>query len=651
MPASAIDTACVNTIKGLAMDAVQKANSGHPGMPMGCADMAYVLWTRFLKHDPSDPQWLDRDRFILSAGHGSMLLYSLLHLTGYDLPLEELRNFRQWGSKTPGHPEVGHTVGVETTTGPLGQGFANGVGMALAERVLRTRFGEDLVDHYTYAIVSDGDIMEGIASEAASLAGHLKLGKLVYLYDDNSITLDGSTDISFTEDRAARFAAMGWHVQTIDGHDHDAIAAAISEARSVLDMPSIVCCRTHIGHGSPNKQDSSSSHGAPLGEEEIVLTKQGLGMDPSQHFHISDEVRAHFVKSSALHQVTRMEWEHRLNESDVGEEFVNWFTPIDVDAVDWPEFEAGGSLATRKASHKALNAAAAVIPNLLGGSADLAGSNGSLISGEAFISGENFSARNLTFGVREHAMASMCNGMALHGGLLPYCATFLVFHDYMRPAVRLTSLMEQQVVYIYTHDSVFVGEDGPTHQPIEQLMALRLIPGLVDLRPADAAETVEAWKVALSRHNAPVALSLTRQGLPVFDRGECGSASGLAKGAYVMKDAENAQVVLIGTGSEVAVAMEAQAVLAEEGISARVVSMPSWKLFEEQDSAYQVEVLPAGVPRVSVEAGRTFGWERWTQGGASIGIDRFGASAPGAEVADKLGVNVSAVVEAAKALL
>ena len=651
MPASAIDTACVNTIKGLAMDAVQKANSGHPGMPMGCADMAYVLWTRFLKHDPSDPQWADRDRFVLSAGHGSMLLYSLLHLTGYDLPLEEIRNFRQWNSKTPGHPEVGHTAGVETTTGPLGQGFANGVGMALAERYLRTKFGEELVSHFTYAIVSDGDIMEGIASEAASLAGHLKLGKLVYLYDDNSITIDGSTDISFTEDRGARFAAMGWHVQTIDGHDHDAIAAAISAAREEADKPSIICCRTHIGHGSPNKQDSSSSHGAPLGEEEIALTKTGLGMDPSKHFDIPEEVRAHFVKSSTLHQVTRMEWEHRLQESGKGEDFVTWFAPVDVDAIDWPEFEAGGSIATRKASHKALNAAAAAVPQLLGGSADLAGSNGSLLTGESFISGDDFTARNLTFGVREHAMASMCNGMALHGGILPYCATFLVFHDYMRPAVRLTSLMQQQVVYIYTHDSVFVGEDGPTHQPIEQLMAMRLIPGLVDLRPADAAETVEAWKIALTRDDAPIALSLTRQGLPIYDRSVCGAASGLAKGAYVMMDSPNPSVVLIATGSEVAVAMGAREALAAEGISARVVSMPSWKLFEEQDRAYQSEVLPVGVPRVSVEAGRTFGWERWTHGGASVGIDRFGASAPGAMVADRLGVNVTAVVEAAKGLL
>jgi transketolase len=651
MPASALDTACVNTIKGLSMDAVQKANSGHPGMPMGCADMAYVLWTRFLKHDPSDPGWADRDRFILSAGHGSMLLYSLLHLTGYDLPLEEIRNFRQWNSLTPGHPEVGHTVGVETTTGPLGQGLANGVGMALAERYLRTHFGEELVNHHIYAIVSDGDIMEGLSSEAASLAGHLKLGKIVYLYDDNSITIDGSTDISFTEDRAARFAAMGWHVQTIDGHDHDAISSAILEGQRATDKPSIICCRTQIGHGSPNKQGSSSSHGAPLGVEEIVLTKKGLGMDPEQHFYISDEVRTHFVRSTAPNQVSRMEWEHRLESADNGEEFANWHSPVNVDAIDWPEFEAGGSIATRKASHKAINAIAAAVPQLLGGSADLAGSNGSLLSGEGFIGGDDFTARNLTFGVREHAMASMCNGMVLHGGLIPYCATFLVFHDYMRPAVRLTSLMQQRVIYIYTHDSVFVGEDGPTHQPIEQLMAMRLIPGLVDIRPADAAETVEAWKIALTRTDAPVTLSLTRQGLPIYDRTKCGAASGLAKGAYVMSEAEGAQVVIIATGSEVAVAMDAQAVLAGEGIAARVVSMPSWKLFEEQTSAYRASVLPAGIPRVSVEAGRTFGWSQWTAGGASVGIDRFGASAPGAMVADKLGVNVPAVVAAAKGLI
>ena len=404
-----------------------------------------------------------------------MLLYSLLHLTGYNLPLEELRNFRQWGSRTPGHPEVGHTVGVERPP-VLGAGFATGVGMALAERYLRTHFGEDLVNHHIYAIVSTETSWRVSPVRRLLSAGHLKLGKIVYPTTTTSITIDGSTDISFTEDRAARFEAMGWHAQAVDGHDHDAIAAAIAAGRDETERPSIVCCRTHIGHGSPNKQDSSSSHGAPLGAEEIVLTKKGLGMDPEQHFHVSEEVRAHFAKSTALHQVSRMEWEHRLKSSDKAEEFAQWHAPVDVDAIDWPEFEAGGSIATRKASHKALNAAAAVVPQLLGGSADLAGSNGSLLNGEDFLSGDNFNARNLTFGVRDHAMASMCNGMALHGGLLPYCATFLVFHDYMRPAVRLTSLMEQQVVYIYTHDSVFVGEDGPTHQPIEQMMAMRLFP-------------------------------------------------------------------------------------------------------------------------------------------------------------------------------
>ena len=651
MPANATDIACVNTIKGLSMDAVQKANSGHPGMPMGCADMAYVLWTRFLKHDPSDPLWADRDRFILSAGHGSMLIYSLLHLTGYDLSLEELRNFRQWNSKTPGHPEVGHTAGVETTTGPLGQGFANGVGMALAERYLREQFGEELCNHNIYAIVSDGDIMEGIASEAASLAGHLKLGKLVYLYDDNSITIDGSTDLSFTEDRGARFEAMGWHVQRIDGHDHDALTEAIRAGRNNTEKPSLICCRTHIGHGSPNKQGSESSHGAPLGVDEIVLTKKALGMDPDQHFHISEEVRTQFVKSTVNHHVSRLEWEHRLRESDKGEDFACWHDAVDVDAIDWPEFEAGSSLATRKASHKALNAVAASVPQLLGGSADLAGSNGSLVNGESFITGDDFSGRNLTFGVREHAMASMCNGIALHGGLIPYCATFLVFHDYMRPAVRLTSLMQQHVVYVYTHDSVFLGEDGPTHQPIEHHMALRLIPGLVDIRPADAAETVEAWKIALTHRTGPVTLSLTRQGLPIYDRSVYGAASGLAKGAYVLADVDSPDVVLIATGSEVALAMETQAALRGEGIAARVVSMPSWKLFEDQGAEYQESVLLTGVPRVSIEAGRTFGWERWTAGGKSIGIDRFGASAPGAVVADKLGLNVDAVCSAVRSLL
>ncbi|MEE2750977.1 MAG: transketolase, partial [Myxococcota bacterium] len=451
MADTSIDRLAVNTIKGLAMDAIQAANSGHPGMPMGMADSAYVLWTQFLKHDPSDPLWPDRDRFVLSAGHGSMLLYSLLHLTGYDLSLEDIKQFRQWGSRTPGHPEYGHTAGVETTTGPLGQGFANGVGMALAERYLRDHFGSDLCDHYVYAIVSDGDLMEGISSEAASLAGHLNLSRLIYLYDDNSISIDGSTDLSFTEDRNGRFEALGWHVQTVDGHDHAQVAAAIAAARAEQSRPSLISCRTYIGHSSPNLQGSEKSHGAPLGHDEIRLTKEGLGMDPEQQFAVPGEVLESMRTNVEAHAGERRAWEARLSESDRREEWATWSNAPDLSGVEWPGFPADEKgVATRKSSGKVLNALAANVPHLLGGSADLAGSNGSLLGGEAVITGEDFSGRNLYFGVREHAMASICNGMALHGGTVPYCATFLVFHDYMRPAVRLAALMGQQVIYVYT---------------------------------------------------------------------------------------------------------------------------------------------------------------------------------------------------------
>ncbi len=641
----------VNTIKGLAMDAVQAANSGHPGMPMGMADVAVVLWTRFLKHDPSCPEWADRDRFVLSAGHGSMLLYSLLHLGGYDLSLDELKDFRQWGSRTPGHPEFGHTVGVETTTGPLGQGFANGVGMAIAERFLREHFGRALCDHFVYAIVSDGDLMEGIASEAASLAGHLGLGKLVYLYDDNSITIDGKTDLSFTEDRALRFSAFGWHVQTVDGHDHEAVAAAVEAARAEGDKPSLICCKTHIGHGSPNFQDSEKSHGAPLGAEEIRLTKEGLGMNPDSHFVVPEEVIAFMREPTGAHRAERRAWQERLESSSRRAEWDSWHGAVDTAGIAWPEFPADPKgIATRKASHKALNAAAERVPQLLGGSADLAGSNGSMIAGGAILSASDFTGRNLCFGVREHAMASICNGMALHGGVLPYCATFLVFHDYMRPAVRLSSLMNQQVVYIYTHDSIYLGEDGPTHQPVEHLMAMRLIPGLTVIRPADGNEVVEAWKVALDTTTGPVALALTRQSLPVLDRSIFPAASGLARGGYVLAEAEGSlDMVLLATGSEVSLALEARDLLQAQGVGTRVVSLPSWELFEAQDADYRRSVLGSGVPRVSVEAGVTQGWERWIgDRGATVGIDRFGASAPASVLQEKFGFTPEAV--AAKAL-
>ena len=555
----------VNTIKGLAMDAVQAANSGHPGMPMGTADLATVLWSEFLKHDPSEPEWPDRDRFVLSAGHGSMLIYSLLHLSGYELTLDDLKSFRQWGSKTPGHPEYGDTVGVETTTGPLGQGFANGVGMAMAERLLRETFGADLVDHYTYAIVSDGDLMEGVASEAASIAGHLGLGRLVYLYDDNHITIDGSIDISFTEDRGARFEAYGWHVQCVDGHDAAAIRAAIIAAREETDKPSLICCKTVIGKDC-DIEGTSKTHGAPLGEERIRATKERLGMNPDEHFAAPQAAYDHFQAHQG--KAARLAWQERLNKHPRRDEFLQWLNGSGTElaaAVEWPTFEAGGSLATRKASAACLKAITAKAPWVVGGSADLAGSNGTAL-GLKELSRDSFAgAGTINFGVREHAMGSICNGMALHGGTIPYNATFLMFHDYMRPAVRLSSLMHQQVFYVDSHDSVFIGEDGPTHQPVETLLALRSIPRLAVIRPGDAAETVEAWKLALERENEPTAIILTRQGLPIFDRTQVGSVAGARRGGYVLSDCDGQpSVVLLATGSEVATAMDAQRELAEK---------------------------------------------------------------------------------------
>ncbi|HJN75414.1 MAG TPA: transketolase [Myxococcota bacterium] len=642
----------VNTIKGLSIDAIQQANSGHPGMPMGMADAAYVLWSRFLKHDPSNPTWADRDRFVLSGGHGSMLLYSLLHLFDYRGPaggeavsLNDIKNFRQFGSRTPGHPEHGHTAGVETTTGPLGQGFAMGVGMALAERYLRERFGSELCDHHVYAIAGDGDLMEGVASEAASLAGTLQLGRLVYLYDDNSITIDGSTEISFTEDCGARFEAYGWHVQAIDGHDHDAVATAIELARAD-GRPSLICCKTHIGHGSPNKQDSEKSHGAPLGVGEVALTKENIGLDPTEFFAVPAEVLHHCREHAVERADLRLAWGQRLEASGRRAHWEAWHEAPDVDGIRWPSFTVGEKLATRKASHAALNAAAQSVPQLLGGSADLAGSNGSLIKGAVGIAASDFSGRNLFFGVREHAMAAICNGMALHGGVRPYCATFLVFHDYMRPAVRMSALMKQPVVYVYTHDSIYLGEDGPTHQPVEHLMAMRLIPGLWTIRPADAKETAGAWAAALGRHDGPVALSLTRQGVPIL---EGSSADKVASGAYVLAEAgaEHA-VTLLATGSEVELALQAKAALEAMGVGTRVVSFPCWELFEQQDPDYRAAVLGTA-PRVSIEAGRTFGWSRYAQ--AHVGHDDFGASAPASDLARVFGFTVDNVVKTARTLL
>ncbi len=657
-----IEQQAANTIKGLAMDAVQAANSGHPGAPMGMADIATVLWGRFLKYDPADPSWPDRDRVILSNGHASMLLYSMLHLTGVQDParggdsitLDDIKNFRQWGYPTAGHPEYGHAAGIETTTGPLGQGFANGVGMALAERWLRARFGEELVDHYTYVLTGDGCLMEGVAAEAASLAGHLKLDRMIVLYDDNQITIDGGTDVSFSEDVAGRFVSYGWRVLKVDGHDRDAIAEAIATAKAGTGQPTLICCRTIIAQGSPNKAGTSKAHGEALGVEEIRLTKAGLGMDPDASFVVPDEVVAWFRASDADRAATHAAWSARLAASGQGDELISFLGAPDLSGVQWPQFATDGKLATRKASASVVQAIAASVGNLLGGSADLAGSNGSYIKGGGDITGADFAQRNLHFGVREHGMAAICNGMSLHGGVHPYCATFLVFHDYMRPSVRLSGLMGLPVTYIYTHDSVFLGEDGPTHQPVEHLMAMRGIPNLHVIRPADAAETVEAWKLALSRRSGPTAMSLTRQDLPLLDHTTLGDASGLQRGAYVLSEADHGApvAVIIATGSEVALALEAQAALSAERISVRVVSMPCCEAFDEQPAEYRRAVLPPGVPRVSVEAGITLGWGRYVGlEGRSVGIDRFGASAPGDVVADRLGLNVSAVKAAVKAVL
>ncbi len=662
-----LDQLCINTIRTLAMDAVQKANSGHPGMPMGAAPMAYVLWTRFLKHNPANLHWPNRDRFVLSAGHGSMLLYSLLHLSGYDLPLEELQNFRQWGSRTPGHPEHGLTPGVETTTGPLGQGFANGVGMAIAERFLAEHFNRlehTMVDHYTYAIVSDGDLMEGVASEAASLAGHLGLGKLIYFYDNNHISIEGSTDLAFTEDVKHRFEAYGWHVQRVeDGNDLTAIVAAIEAAQAATDQPSLIMVRTHIAYGSPGKQDSAEAHGAPLGEEEVRRTKENLGWPIEPPFYIPDEALTHFREAVERGQAWEAEWQARFEAyaAEYPQLAAQWQTamngqlPVGWDA-DLPHFiPADGPLATRQVSGQVLNAVAPYLPTLLGGSADLAPSNNTLLKQYDDITRDDFNGRNLHFGVREHAMGSIANGMALHGGVIPYTGTFLVFSDYMRPPIRLAAMMGLPVNFIFTHDSVWLGEDGPTHQPIEQLAALRAIPGLIVLRPADATETVEAWRVALTHQNGPVALAFTRQKLPVLDRTELAAASGVARGAYVLADAgdEQPDIILIATGSEVHPALEAREQLAEQGVKARVVSMPSWELFDQQSQTYQDQVLPPTVTaHLAIEAGVPQGWHRYVgPSGEVIGLDRFGASAPYKTLMERLGFTAEHIASRALALL
>jgi len=662
---SSLDQQCINTIRTLAMDAVQKADSGHPGLPMGMADVAYVLWTRFLKHNPTDPAWPNRDRFVLSAGHGSMLLYSLLHLTGYDLPLEELESFRQWGSRTPGHPEYGLTPGVEATTGPLGQGFANGVGMAIAERFLAATFnrpGCPIFDHTTYAIVSDGDLMEGVSHEAASLAAHLGLGKLVYLYDDNEISIEGSTDLAFTEDVPARFRAYGWHVQEVGGYDLEEIGAAIHTAQQETERPSLIVCHTHIGYGSPHKQDTAEAHGAPLGEEEVRLTKEALGWPPDAHFFVPDEALAVFRQAVERGRQAQAQWHETFehyraafpDEAALLEAL--WAGKLPEGWTDaLPRFSPNdGSLATRNASGAVLNALARVLPTLIGGSADLAPSTNTLLKGYADFQRATPAGRNLHFGVREHAMGSILNGMALHGGILPYGATFMVFSDYMRPPVRLAAMMHLPVVYVWTHDTVWVGEDGPTHQPVEQLAALRAIPNLVIIRPADANETAAAWRVALERRDGPTGLALTRQKVPVLFETNREAAQTVARGAYVLADSSGIPgVLLIASGSEVHLALAARDVLAQRGIAVRVVSMPSWELFEAQPASYREAVLPPQVTaRLAIEAGVTQGWERYAgPAGDVIGLEHFGASAPYKVLMDKFGFTAQAVVERALRLL
>ncbi|MBI3933148.1 MAG: transketolase [Acidobacteria bacterium] len=656
---------CINTLRTLAMDAVEKAGCGHPGMPMGAAAMAYVLWTRFLRHNPRHPDWANRDRFVLSAGHGSMLLYALLHLTGYDLSLDDLKQFRQWGSRTPGHPEHGLTPGVEATTGPLGQGFANGVGMAMAERFLAAYFNRPdhtIVDHFTYAIVSDGDLMEGVASEAASLAGHLRLGKLIYLYDDNHITIEGNTDLTFTENVTARFEAYGWHVQHADGSDLKGIAEALTCARKDHGKPSLIQVRTHIAYGSPNKQDSADAHGAALGAEEVKLTKQALGWPAEPNFYIPPEALEQFRIALQQGRERQTAWQSGFDAYAAAfpdlarqwNEFLNGELPSGWDADLAPlQFPEGG-IATRQASGKILNALASKLPNLIGGSGDLAGSNETLIKGskDFHVSPEG---RNLRFGVREHAMGGILNGLALHGGIRPYGGTFLVFSDYMRPAIRLAALTHLPVIYVFTHDSIGLGEDGPTHQPIEHLAALRAIPRLTVIRPADAAETVVAWKLALERRDGPTALILTRQKVPLLDRKKYASAELARKGAYVLVDAgaKPLRLILIATGSEVSLALAARNTLEENGIGTRVVSMPSWELFAGQPRSYRDELLPPAIgARLAIEAASPQGWREYVgDAGDVLGINDFGASAPGGVLMEKFGFTAANIVARATALL
>lgn len=662
---SGIEQLSVNTIRCLSMDIVQKASSGHPGLPMGASDFAYVLWMKHLKHYPGDPEWANRDRFILSPGHGAALLYSLLYLFGYGLTMEEIRDFRQWESRLAGHPEYGLTPGVETSTGPLGQGFANGAGMALAEKMLAVRFnspGNKIVDHHTYALVSDGDTMEGITHEAASLAAHWGLGKLIYFYDFNRITIEGSTALAFSEDVKKRYEAYGWHVLEVDGHDRAEIDAALSESKAEESRPSLIIGHTMIGKGSPNKENTPSAHGEPLGEEEVQATKKNLCYPCSEPFFVPDEVMSHiksrteelkeaysawtgaFEKWSSEEPEKRKMWDDAHNRSIPGD-LKN----------SMPEFEVGKEIATRSASGEAMQAIAKAVPYFIGGAADLAPSTKTLIKESSSVSRDDFSGQNIHFGVREHGMGGIINGISLHGGFIPFGSTFFVFFDYMRPSVRLAALMKRPVVYVFTHDSIFVGEDGPSHQPIEQMASLRAIPRIVDIRPCDAAETAAAWQVALDTKDAPVALILTRQNLPVLDRSGLAPADGIRKGAYVIADSggEPPEIIIIASGSEVHPALGAFKELSGSGIKARVVNLASWKLFSMQDEEYREMVLPEGVKnRVGVEAGSSFGWEKFIGSeGAMISMDDFGVSAPYKVLAEQFGFTAENIAKRAREVL
>jgi len=682
LDASQRDNLCINTIRFLSVDAVEKANSGHPGLPMGAAPMAYVLWTRFLRYNPANPRWFNRDRFVLSAGHGSALLYSLLHLTGYDLPLEQIKQFRQWGSQCPGHPERGRTPGVETTTGPLGQGFGNGVGLAIAESYLAARYnrpGHEVVNHYTYVLAGDGDLMEGVSSEAASLAGHLKLGKLICLYDDNHITLSASTHITFTEDRDRRFEAYGWHTQTVEnGNDLEAIDRALRAAQAEKNRPSLLLVRTHIGYGSPHKEDTFEAHGSPLGAKEVKLTKQAMGWPLDPAFHIPDKVLAHFRLALENGKQAEAEWDAAFSDYSksfpvlaqefqqglAGELPKGWDAGIPI----FPPDPKG--MATRAASGKALNAICRKLPSLIGGSADLDPSTKTALEAQGDFDnpreeagnlqgsaggGWSYGGRNVHFGVREHAMGSIANGLAVHGGIIPFTATFLIFSDYMRPPIRLAAMMEQRVIFVFTHDSIALGEDGSTHQPVEQLASLRAIPNLLVIRPGDANETAVAWRVALESRDRPVALVLTRQDVPTLDRTQFAAANGLRRGAYILADSPNGKpdIILIGTGSEVSLVIAAGQKLTKNKINVRIVSMPSWELFDAQPRSYRDSVLPPLVhKRLAVEAGATQGWRKYVgDDGGVVGVDRFGASAPGPVVMRKYGFSVENVCKRARALL